>query len=130
MNPNNAHILTINGGSSSIKFARYRAGEPLERGTYGKLDRIGLSGTTLTFNEPTKKERQTRNLADADHSSAVTFLSDWLEEQSDLETTRGIGHRVFRGCNTQSRRLSRRHCSASCTAWSPTIPIIFRARLN
>ena len=97
MNPNNAHILTINGGSSSIKFALYRTGEPLERRTYGKIDRIGLSGTNLTFNDPTKKEQQTRNLVAADHSSAVTFLIDWLEEQPDLEAIRGVGHRVVHG---------------------------------
>ena len=42
-------ILTINGGSSSIKFALYEAVNPLKRGLYGKVDRIGLSGTNLTF---------------------------------------------------------------------------------
>ena len=46
-------LLTINGGSSSIKFALYRTGEPPERVMYGKVDRIGLPGTNLTFNDPT-----------------------------------------------------------------------------
>ncbi len=92
-----AHILTINGGSSSIKFALYRTGEPLERRAYGKIDRIGLSGTNLTFNVPTKKEQQTRDLAAADHSSAIKSLMDWLEEQTDLETVRAVGHRVVHG---------------------------------
>jgi hypothetical protein len=41
-------ILTINGGSSSIKFALYEPGEPQKRELYGKVDRIGLSGTNLT----------------------------------------------------------------------------------
>jgi len=45
-------ILTINGGSSSIKFALYKAHEPLKRALYGKADRIGLSGTNLTFKDP------------------------------------------------------------------------------
>ena len=31
MNPDNAHILTINGGSSSIKFAQFEAGDSLRR---------------------------------------------------------------------------------------------------
>jgi len=43
MKPPNSGILTINGGSSSIKFALYRDGEPLKRGLYGKIDRIGLN---------------------------------------------------------------------------------------
>jgi len=47
----NPHILTINGGSSSIKFALYQAGEPLTRALYGKVDRIGMSGTNLTFDD-------------------------------------------------------------------------------
>ena len=29
-------LLTINGGSSSIKFALYQVGEPLKRGLHGK----------------------------------------------------------------------------------------------
>ena len=55
MKPANPRILTINGGSSSIKFALYQAGEPLKRGLYGTVDRIGLSGTNLTFHDPAKK---------------------------------------------------------------------------
>jgi len=41
----NPCILTINGGSSSIRFALYQIGDPLKRGLYGKVDRIGLPGT-------------------------------------------------------------------------------------
>src|SRR5450756_2826022 len=44
-------ILTINGGSSSIKFALYRDDGPLKRLLHGKVDRIGLPGTILTFSE-------------------------------------------------------------------------------
>ena len=53
MKPAKPRVLTINGGSSSIKFALYQVGEPLERRLSGMIDRIGLSGTTLTFNHPT-----------------------------------------------------------------------------
>ena len=40
-------ILTINGGSSSIRFAVYEVGDTLRRRIDGKIDRIGLSGTNL-----------------------------------------------------------------------------------
>ena len=53
MKPGTPRILTVNGGSASIKFLLYQSGEPLERRRYGKVDRIGLSGTNLTFNDPT-----------------------------------------------------------------------------
>jgi len=49
--PASSSILTINGGSSSVKFALYEVEEPLKRGLCGKIDRIGLSGTTLTFKD-------------------------------------------------------------------------------
>ena len=90
-------ILTINGGSSSIKFALYQAGEPLKRGLYGKVDRIGLSGTNLTFNDPARKQQESRNLAAADHKSAANFLIDWLEKQNGFESVRAVGHRVVHG---------------------------------
>jgi acetate kinase len=53
--PTAASILTINGGSSSIKFALFQVGKPLKRGLYGNLNRIGLRGTNLTFHEPASK---------------------------------------------------------------------------
>ncbi len=90
-------ILTINAGSSSIKFALYHVEEPLKRGVYGKVDRIGLSGTNLTFNEPTKKRSQRRKLAAADHKSAANALIDWLEKQIDFKSVKGVGHRVVHG---------------------------------
>ncbi len=90
-------ILTINGGSSSIKFALFEAVKPLKRGLHGKVDRIGLSGTNLTFNEPTKKKPQRLKLSAADHKSAANFLIDWLERQIDFKSVKGVGHRVVHG---------------------------------
>ncbi|MHB8165410.1 MAG: hypothetical protein ACYDDT_01345 [Sulfuricella sp.] len=79
-------ILTINGGSSSIKFALYRVGEPLERRLYGKIDRIGLSGTNLTFNDPTGNQQSSRSIEAADHSSAANFLIDCSPGGMDCST--------------------------------------------
>lgn len=90
-------ILTVNGGSSSIKFVLYRVGEALERRLYGIVDRIGLSGTNLTFNDPAGNQQDSRSLAASDHKSAANFLIDWLEEQNGLEAVRAVGHRVVHG---------------------------------
>ena len=90
-------ILTINGGSSSIKFALYEAVNPLNRGLRGTVDRIGLSGTNLTFNEPTEKQPKSFKLAAADHKSAANSLIDWLERQIDFKSVKGAGHRVVHG---------------------------------
>jgi acetate kinase len=89
-------ILTINGGSSSIKFALYQIGELLKQKLHGKIDRIGLSGTNLTFHADGKPQAS-RKLGVADHKSAANFLMDWLEKQSGFEFVRAVGHRVVHG---------------------------------
>jgi acetate kinase len=90
-------ILMINGGSSSIKFALYQIGEPLKRKLYGKIDRIGLSGTNFTFHHADGKSQAGRKLAAADHKSAANSLIDWLEKQNGFESVRAVGHRVVHG---------------------------------
>jgi acetate kinase len=90
-------LLTINGGSSSIKFAIYEAGEPLKRGLYGKVDRIGLRGTNLTFTAPPKEQPESCPLVAVDHKSAANSLIDWLEKQTGFESVRAVGHRVVHG---------------------------------
>src|ERR1019366_8927158 len=97
MKPANAHILTINGGSSSIKFALYAAVKPLKHGLYGTVDRIGLSGTNLTFHDADGKPQASREILAADHKSAANALIDWLEKQIDFKSVKAVGHRVVHG---------------------------------
>ena len=67
MKSTNPCILTINGGSSSIKFAMYQVGEPLERQLYGTIDRIGLPGGNLTFHDPIRNLQDSRSIDASDH---------------------------------------------------------------
>jgi acetate kinase len=97
MKPVDSKILTINGGSSSIKFALYQVGEPLKRKLHGKIDRIGLSGTNLTFHDADGKSQPPRKLAATDHKSAANFLIGWLEKQNDFASVKAVGHRVVHG---------------------------------
>ena len=90
-------ILTINGGSSSIRFAVYESGEMPRRRLDGKIDRIGMSGANLTANDPAGKPLVIRRLAAADHGTAVGFLLDWLETQPVFAPVRAVGHRVVHG---------------------------------
>ena len=101
----NPSILTINGGSSSIKFAVYPAGEPLKRRLYGTVDRIGMSGTNLTFHDPATDQQDSRSLDASDHRSAATFLMDWLEDQRGFESVRAVGHRVVHGMHHTAPEL-------------------------
>jgi acetate kinase len=97
MKKERAFILTINGGSSSIKFALFRIDRLLKRILYGKIDRIGLKGTNLDFNNLTKKKKGNLRIEISDHKSVVNFLIDWLEKQIDFSLISGVGHRVVFG---------------------------------
>ncbi len=97
MKPPDTHVLIINGGSSSIRFALYRVGTALERGLHGMIDRIGLDGTTLTARGPAGEVHDSRALTASDHESAARLLMDWLEGQEGFASIRAVGHRVVHG---------------------------------
>ena len=90
-------VLALNGGSSSIKFALYQPGDPPQRGLHGKVDRIGLRGTTFDFNDPAQNQHDIHGIGDFDHPTAANFLFDWLEKQIGLASIKGVGHRVVNG---------------------------------
>jgi acetate kinase len=118
----NAHILTINGGSSSIKFALYAAVKPLKRGLSGTVDRIGLSGTNLTFHEANGKPKNTLQFAAADHKSAANALIDWLEKQIDFTSVKGVGHRVVHGMKHTEPEIVTKKLLAELHRISPNDP--------
>jgi len=97
------NVLTINGGSSSIKFAVFQANEPFNRVLYGMIDRIGLPDSKLTYTKETIKN--TLTVKSADHRSAANFLIDWLEKQIDFTSIAGIGHRVVHGMHHTSPEI-------------------------
>jgi acetate kinase len=89
-------ILTINGGSSSIKFALYRADAPDTRLLSGKLERIGLPNSTLTVKgEGHPAEPQC--VVAPNHRTAGEFLIGWLEHHIGIGAVAGVGHRVVHG---------------------------------
>jgi acetate kinase len=97
--PEHVNILTINGGSSSIKFALYQTGKSLKKSFNGSVDRVGLPGTNLTFSESNGKHKDSLILESSDTRSAANFLIDWLEKKIDFSSIKGIGHRVVFGLN-------------------------------
>jgi acetate kinase len=103
--PDKPSILTINGGSSSIRFARYPVEEPLKQALFGKVDRIGLSGTNLTFHDPAEDRQGSLDLSASDHKSAANFLIDWLEKLGGFSSVRAVGHRVVHGMHHTAPEL-------------------------
>jgi acetate kinase len=105
MNTNKACILTINGGSSSIKFALYKAGEIPTRLLQGKIDRIGLKDTTLTFHHKKEDQQDTLKVEASDHPSAANFLMNWLEKQKEYASVKAVGHRLVHGMSHTAPEL-------------------------
>jgi acetate kinase len=123
MNPsNNSHILTVNGGSSSIKFALYQIGRPLKRGLYGEVNRIGLSGTNLTFHEPANKKPESQKFGAAHHKSAANSLIDWLEARPDFASVKAVGHRVVQGMRHTEPEIITKKLLAELHRISPNDP--------
>jgi acetate kinase len=92
-----AHVLAVNVGSSSVRFAIYAMdGEPA-RQLHGKMDRVGSPGTTLTFDDPVRQQRARRDVGPLDHSAAMSFLIEWLESQTGFASLSAVGHRVVSG---------------------------------
>ena len=98
-------LLTINGGSSSIKFALYQIDDPPKRLIYGKIDRIGLPGTNLTFSDSVQNRYVNDNIEASDHKSAVTLLINWLTDHVELSSVKAVGHRVVHGMNYSAPEL-------------------------
>jgi acetate kinase len=93
------NVLTLNGGSSSIRFAFYDADDASRQVLAGKIDRIGLSDTTLTVDEPQRgtTSRTQIKMDAADYRTAVIYLMDWLASHPLFAKVGAVGHRVVHG---------------------------------
>ena len=90
-------ILTINGGSSSIKFALFEPGVALRRVVEGRLERIGLPEANLRVKGLSPADNFSRPVTAPDHTLAVDTLMDWLEKRLGGTTLAAVGHRVVHG---------------------------------
>ena len=90
-------VLTINGGSSSIKFALYETGVQLNVKLYGEIENIGVNNARLSFTKNISHENNNINAEAPDANAAADFLINWLEKQEDLTSLKAIGHRIVHG---------------------------------
>jgi acetate kinase len=92
-----ANVLTINGGSSSIKFALFEVDQGLQRILAGSVERIGLPDATFVVKGSDKADNLTWPLAAADHTAAARALMDWIGERLGQGSLAAVGHRVVHG---------------------------------
>jgi acetate kinase len=97
MKPAAPRILTINGGSSSIKFALFETGDSFGRILEGAIERIGLPEAALKVKGKSRADNFSRPVTAPDHTAAVGVLMDWIEERIGVGTLTAVGHRVVHG---------------------------------
>ena len=89
-------VLTVNSGSSSIKFAVYPTGSPSRRVLSGKVERIGLPEPLLTVQDGSGPGAPQR-ISAPNHLVAGEFLIRWLGKHVSFGRVDGVGHRVVHG---------------------------------
>jgi acetate kinase len=97
MKPAHPYILTINGGSSSIKLALFEMGDSLRRILEGGIERIGLPEACLRVKGVSPAGNVTRFVTAPDYRVAVGVLLDWIEECLGRDALTAVGHRVVHG---------------------------------
>lgn len=97
MNLSNERILTVNGGSSSIKFALFEGGSALNLVLAGGIERIGSSNAVLKVKAVNPVDSFSQRVAAPDHSVAVQTLMDWMSQHRVSDALCAIGHRVVQG---------------------------------
>lgn len=98
-------ILSVNAGSSSLKFQMYEMPEEKEL-MGGNFERIGLSGSFYTIKLNGEKIRKEVELSN--HSVAVGFLTKELLENNIIESldeVKGVGHRIVQGADKFDRTV-------------------------
>ena len=92
-----SNILTINSGSSSIKFSLYVLGETERLVLKGELGRIGVSQGFLQAKDHEGNQLAAQELNLPDHEAALKTLFDWLQGHEIGQELHGVGHRLVHG---------------------------------
>jgi acetate kinase len=99
--PLDSVILTLNAGSSSLKFAAFRivhGGEPNSMAA-GQIEGIGAraKGAVKTASGATTELSFDRSAARVDHAAAIGAILDWLKKAGYDSSVAAVGHRIVHG---------------------------------
>jgi acetate kinase len=94
-------ILTLNAGSSSLKFAAFRVADGAEPNLLasGQIEGIGATakGAVKTASGETTELSFDRSLARVDHTAAMGAILDWLKKAGYDSSVVAVGHRIVHG---------------------------------
>ncbi|MGD0388891.1 MAG: acetate/propionate family kinase [Tepidisphaeraceae bacterium] len=96
-NASSAMTLTVNGGSSSIKFAVFSATSPLKRLFSGQVERIGTPGARLTATRDSSSGPETLPVVAATFHAGVQSIVNYLHQRLGKSAIGAIGHRIVHG---------------------------------
>jgi acetate kinase len=90
-------VLTINGGSSSLKFAVFAAGGPIERVLSGCVERVGRGESRLVVKCTDGGRCEDRPVEAPDQAAAAGVVIEHVERVFGIATISAIGQRVVHG---------------------------------
>jgi acetate kinase len=101
VNPLDSVILTLNAGSSSLKFAAFRladGGEPSLLAS-GQIEGIGATakGSVKTASGEMAELNFDRSHARVDHAAAMGAILAWLRQAGYDSSVAAVGHRIVHG---------------------------------
>lgn len=90
-------ILTINGGSSSLKFALFPTRLPLERRLVGRVERVGNLGARLIVKNAAGQLCEDRTVECPDQRAAARIALEHAHRHAANTQISAIAHRVVHG---------------------------------
>ena len=90
-------ILTVNGGSSSIKFALFEPDISLTRILDGRIEGVGHEKAVMTVSGVPEGNNFSRPVKAPDRASAVHLLVEWIDTRLQRGALTAIGHRIVHG---------------------------------
>ncbi|HPZ96879.1 MAG TPA: acetate/propionate family kinase [Phycisphaerae bacterium] len=90
-------VLIINAGSSSLKFALYRAAAEPTLVLAGKFDRVHLADGHFSWHDVATGQAHRRVLQLPDHAACLPILTELVETHAGSGELLAIGHRVVHG---------------------------------
>jgi acetate kinase len=97
MNSTEPSILTINAGSSSIKFALFTGNRSPRLILKGHIARIGTPDVNFFVQAAGQSEKTVQPVSAENFPAAVASLLDWIEECIKDHNLVAVGHRIVHG---------------------------------
>src|SRR5580704_11814633 len=93
----NQPILTINTGSSSLKFTLFDSNQVTRRVVSGQAERIGNAAARLLISDGDGAKLLDQHCEISDHGEALHSILTWLRTNRPGQNPIAVGHRVVHG---------------------------------